>query len=126
MTSWAQNNLVPVNDGNGVPQVIFEEWQSDPYFGGAFKLSEPGQDQYVQTMFYDYQKAIWVQGNLNPNDTGVYIAGDCISWTSGWTEGALTTGLNAAAAVITSLGGTVYGNSGSMTPMTINNSLYAY
>jgi|HubBroStandDraft_3_1064219.scaffolds.fasta_scaffold02667_3 tryptophan 2-monooxygenase len=109
--TWAQNSLQPLNfdyDHN----IIFEEWQSSKYFGGAFKLSEPGQDQYVTTMFFDYQKA------GTANDTGVYIAGDCISWTSGWTEGALTTGLNAAAAVITSLGGQLYGNPNtSLTPM---------
>jgi len=120
VTGWAQTNLVPVNDGNGIPQVIFEEWQSDPYFGGAFKLSEPGQDQYVATMFWDFQKANYIGGSPNPADTGVYIAGDCIAWTSGWTEGALTTALNAAAAVITSLGGQVTANwQNSQSPMTI-------
>jgi tryptophan 2-monooxygenase len=119
VAGWTQSNLVPVNDSNGIPQVIFEEWQSSPYFGGAFKLSEPGQDQYISTMFFDYQKA------GTTNDTGVYIAGDCISWTSGWTEGALTTGLNAAAAVITSLGGQLYGNSVSLTPMS-SGSQYTY
>ena len=119
VAGWAQNNLVPVNDSNSTPQVIFEEWQSSPYFGGAFKLSEPGQDQYISTMFFDYQKA------GTANDTGVYIAGDCISWTSGWTEGALTTGLNAAAAVITSLGGQLYSPSTSLTPMSFG-SQYNY
>jgi tryptophan 2-monooxygenase len=112
VTTWAQSNLAPIQDGNGYPEVIFEEWQSSPYFGGAFKLSEPGQDQHIATAFFDYQKA------GTSNDTGVYIAGDCISWTSGWTEGALTTGLNAAAAVITSLGGNLHSNYGaSLTPM---------
>jgi hypothetical protein len=52
-------------------------------------------------MFFDYQKARTV------NDTGAYIAGDCIAWNSGWVEGGLQTALNAAAGVIYSLGGTV-------------------
>jgi tryptophan 2-monooxygenase len=83
-------------------------------------LSEPGQDQHIATAFFDYQKAGTV------NDTGVYIAGDCVSWTSGWTEGALTTGLNAAAAVITSLGGNLNSNYGaSWTPMSFG-SQYNY
>ncbi len=64
----------------------------EPHFAGAFKLSQPGQDEYVLQMFFDYQKC-----KNTTRDTGVYIAGDCISWTSGWVEGALTTGLNAAA-----------------------------
>jgi hypothetical protein len=33
----------------------------------------------------------------------VYLAGDGISWTGGWVEGAIETGLNAAAAVVTRL-----------------------
>jgi tryptophan 2-monooxygenase len=126
VAGWTQSNLVPVNDSNGIPQVIFEEWQSSPFFGGAFKLSEPGQDQYISTMFFDYLKANFVNGSPNPADTGVYIAGDCISWTSGWTEGALTTGLNAAAAVITSLAGQLNGSPfTSLTPMS-SGSQYNY
>ena len=90
------------------------------HFGGAFKLSQPGQDRYVQTMFFDYQKC------QTPADTGVYIAGDCISWTSGWVEGALTTGLNAAAGVIHSLGGTLNPDQNGNTPLTIQANRYTY
>jgi tryptophan 2-monooxygenase len=117
--TWAQQNLVPVNS-DYQNNVIFEEWQSSPYFGGAFKLSEPGQDQYTQMMFFDYQKA------GTTNDTGVYLAGDCLSWTSGWVEGGLTTGLNAAAGVIVSLRGTLNTDANSKTPMTINANRYTY
>jgi tryptophan 2-monooxygenase len=119
VASWVQN-LQPLN-GDYQNNVIFEEWQSSPFFAGAFKLSEPGQDQYVQRMFFDYQKC------LNPDaDTGVYLAGDCISWTSGWVEGGLTTGLNAAAAVVHSLGGTLNGDANGNTPLTINAARYNY
>jgi len=99
---------------------VFEEWQSQPFFAGAFKLSEPGQDQYVQTMFFDYQKA------GTPADTGVYLAGDCVSWTSGWVEGALTPALNAAAGVIISLGGTLNPDADNRTPMSIKADRYKY
>jgi tryptophan 2-monooxygenase len=116
--NWAAQNLVPLN-GDYQNNVIFEEWQSSPYFGGAFKLSQPGQDQYVRNMFFDYQKAMG-------NDTGLYLAGDCISWTSGWVEGALTPALNAAAGVIVSLGGTLNGDASGNTPMTIAASRYNY
>jgi tryptophan 2-monooxygenase len=115
VASWT-TNLQPLNG-----EVVFEEWQSHQYFGGAFKLSQPGQDKYVQTMFFDYQKC------LTPAlDTGVYIAGDCISWTSGWVEGALTTGLNAAAGVIQSLGGTVNPDQNGNTPLKIQANRYSY
>jgi tryptophan 2-monooxygenase len=120
--AWAQANLQPLNGG----VVRFEEWQSDPYFGGAFKLSQPGQDTYVQQMFFDYQKC------LNSTlDTGVYIAGDCLAWNSGWVEGGLQTALNAAAGVIQSLGGTLNSypdptTGAARTPLTIQANRYAY
>ncbi len=40
-------------------------------------------------------------------DPGVYLAGDSISWSGGWVEGALHTAVNAAAAVARRLGGEV-------------------
>jgi tryptophan 2-monooxygenase len=120
VASWALNNLAPL-DGDYENNVIFEEWQSSPYFGGAFKLSEPGQDEYVRQMFFDYQKCL-----PGGTDTGVYIAGDCISWTSGWVEGGLTTGLNAAAAVVASLGGSLNPDSNGNTPLTITKDRYTY
>jgi tryptophan 2-monooxygenase len=119
VAAWAQQNLLPLN-GNYQDNVIFEEWQSSPYFGGAFKLSQPGQDPYVQAMFFDYQKA------GTKNDTGLFLAGDCISWTSGWVEGALTPALNAAAGVIVSLGGTLNGDLGGNNPMKIVANRYNY
>lgn len=118
VAAWAEN-LLPL-DGDYANNVVFEEWQSSPHFAGAFKLSEPGQDVYVQTMFFDYLKC------GGPNDTGVYLAGDCISWTSGWMEGALTTGLNAATAVIVSLGGTLNADAGGKTPLSIQPDRFAY
>jgi len=116
---WAVTGLTPLNN-DYKNNVIFEEWQSSPYFAGAFKLSQPGQDPYVQTMFFDYQKA------GGSNDTGLYLAGDCISWTSGWVEGALTPALNAAAGVIVSLGGTMNSDAGGHNPMTIVANRYNY
>jgi tryptophan 2-monooxygenase len=122
VSAWAQN-LWPVNS-DFANNVQFEEWQSNPYFGGAFKLSEPGQDVYVQQMFFDYQKCF---GN-DPNspDTGLYIAGDCIAWTSGWVEGGLQTALNAACGVIKSLGGTVNTDANGQSPLGIDPNRYNY
>jgi tryptophan 2-monooxygenase len=101
--------------------VFYANWQSAPYFGGAFKLSQPGQDPYVQTMFYDYQKC------LAPNrDTGVYLAGDCLAWNSGWIEGGLQTALNAVAGVIISTGGTLNPDANGLTPLSINPAAFSY
>ena len=119
VAGWAKK-LKPL-DGSYENNVVYEEWQSSPYFAGAFKLSEPGQDPYVQAMFFDYQKC------TNPEaDTGVYIAGDCIHWNSGWVEGGLTTGLNAAAGVIASLGGTLNANASNATPLSILATRFKY
>jgi len=85
--------------GDNAAQVV--DWQSVPYFFGAFKLNQPGQDPYVQTLFYDFQKA------GTSGDTGVYLAGDSIGFLGGWVENALQTGVNAAAGVAVSLGGTL-------------------
>jgi tryptophan 2-monooxygenase len=84
---------------NGTAQVI--DWQCEPYFFGAFKLAQPGQDVYVQALFYDFLKAGTSQ------DTGVYLAGDSIGFLGGWVENAFQTGVNAAAGVAVSLGGTL-------------------
>ncbi|MBE9608408.1 flavin monoamine oxidase family protein [Chitinilyticum piscinae] len=117
LRQWAEH-LRPY--GNPQQAVLFVEWQSSPYFNGGFKLAQPGQDPYVQAMFYDFQKA------GSPDDTGVYLAGDCISWTSGWVEGALQAGLNAAAGVLYSLGGQLNPDQRGMTPLQINAERFCY
>lgn len=118
VAEWA-SQLLPY--GNPEQAILFVEWQSNPHFNGGFKLSQPGQDPYVQTMFYDYQKA-----GQGPLDTGVYIAGDCIAWTSGWVEGALQTGLNAAAGVVKSLGGCLNPDANGKTPLDIDAQRFSY
>lgn len=75
------------------------DWQTKPWYFGAFKLGYPGHDAYVQSLFYDFRKA---GGDA---DTGVYLAGDSIGFLGAWVENALETGVNAAAAVAHSLGG---------------------
>ena len=65
----------------------------------------PGQEANVQSVYYQFLTA------LDPKlDTGVYVAGDGVSWTGGWTEGALHTGINAAAAVAQHFGATPIAN----------------
>jgi tryptophan 2-monooxygenase len=98
-------------------QICNVDWEAKPYYYGAFKLQDPGEDLYVQDVFFQYQSAL-----DDANDPGVYLAGDSVSWAGGWTEGALHTGLNAATAVAYRLGAKLPSNS----PMTIKPNLYTY
>ncbi|WPB76629.1 FAD-dependent oxidoreductase [Archangium violaceum] len=102
----------------GTAQLI--DWQRTPFFFGAFKLNQPGQDNDVASLWFDFLKA-----SKEDLDTGVYVAGDSIGFLGGWVENAFHTGLNAAAGVVVSLGGTLtdYANS----PFAqLNPSMYNY
>lgn len=66
------------------------DWQEQGHYYGAFKLNYPGQDFYNQQLYYQFARTT----------NGIYLAGDSISWSGGWIEGALQTGMNAAAAVV--------------------------
>lgn len=94
VSSKFADNLVPVND-----EILNIDWQREDYYYGAFKLQTPGQDGSLQKAYYQFLSV------LDPkNDYGVYLAGDGVSWSGGWTEGALHTGLNAACAAAKRLG----------------------
>jgi len=116
VAQWAEN-LVPAGDYESNVEFIF--WQNEPFYYGAFKLALPGQDEYLRRMIFDYQKANRV------DDTGVYLAGDCLDWNSGWIEGALRAALNAACAVVASTGGKLC-PAPELTPMGIKADTYSY
>ena len=104
--------LVPLND-----EILNIDWQAEPYYFGGYKLQYPGQEPYIQAANYQFLDV------LNPSvDIGIYLAGDSVSWSGGWTEGALQTGLNAACAAAQRVGGTVVPNS----PLTQNPNRYNY
>jgi tryptophan 2-monooxygenase len=106
------SHLIPVND-----EILSIHWESTPYYHGAFKLQLPGQDANVHQAYFQFLSA------LNPEtDRGVYLAGDSVSWSGGWVEGALHTGINAAAAVARRLGGDLGPNS----PLDQHNQRYHY
>ncbi|WP_126875640.1 NAD(P)/FAD-dependent oxidoreductase [Paraburkholderia kururiensis] len=89
-------------DNDYARNVISHDWLLDPYALGAFKLNHPGEDVHSQALFYQFQTA------ADPTvDSGIYLAGCCCSFTGGWIEGAVQTAVNAASAVIHSLGGTL-------------------
>jgi tryptophan 2-monooxygenase len=83
-----------------IGQPITISWESDPNFMGAFKANLPGHYRYQRRLFSHFN-----QSNFEPQHRGIFLAGDDISWTAGWAEGAITTALNATTATIRHLGG---------------------
>lgn len=88
------------------------DWQDEPSYYGAFKLNYPGQDPMNQALYYQFMQS----------QNGIYLAGDSVGWCGGWIEGALQTGVNAAAAAAQQLGATLFPNN----PMTQNPTQYQY
>ncbi len=104
--------LIPVNN-----EIISIDWQMTPYYYEAFKLCTPGQEESNRVLYYQFQSC------LKPEtDSGLYLAGDSVSWSGGWIEGALETGINAACAVIYRLGGRLPSTS----PLSLNSHLFNY
>ena len=105
-------NLVPLND-----EIITVDWTMEPYHYGGFRLNYPGDDVFNQNAYYQFLSV------LDPaTDRGVYLAGEGVAWCGGWTESALHTGINAAAAAAHRIGATLPVNS----PLSQNPHLYAY
>ncbi|WJV44913.1 flavin monoamine oxidase family protein [Streptomyces flavofungini] len=75
-------------------------WETDPHFQGAFKANLPGHYRYQRRLFTHF-----MQAELTPRQRGFFLAGDDVSWTAGFAEGAVTTGLNAVWGVQRHLGG---------------------
>lgn len=75
------------------------DWETEDLFYGAFKLNAPGQGELVQQAYFQFQQCL-SEATAPP----IYLAGDSVSWIGGWIEGALHTGLNAATAVLHTLG----------------------
>ena len=67
---------------------------------GAFKANLPGHYRYQRRLFTHF-----MQDRLPEDKRGIFLAGDDISWTAGWAEGAVQTALNAVWGVMHHLGG---------------------
>ena len=78
-------------------------WENEPWFMGAFKANLPGHYRYQRRVFSHF-----MQAELDPAHRGVFLAGDDVSWTAGWAEGAVQTALNAVWGVMTHLGGSTH------------------
>lgn len=79
---------------------ITVSWEADPNFLGAFKGALPGHYRYNRRMHCHF-----LQHDLPPEQRGVFLAGDDVSWTPGWAEGAVHTALNAVWGIMTHFGG---------------------
>ncbi|EXJ11902.1 MULTISPECIES: flavin monoamine oxidase family protein [Nitrincola] len=79
---------------------ITVSWENDPNFLGAFKGALPGHYRYNHRMYGHF-----MQQTLSPDHKGVFLAGDDISWTPAWAEGAVQTALNAVWGVMNHFGG---------------------
>ena len=75
-------------------------WEDEPYFMGAFKANLPGHYRYQRRLFTHFR-----QDDLAERHRGLFLAGDDISWTAGWVEGAVQTALNAVWGVMHHFGG---------------------
>jgi monoamine oxidase len=79
---------------------ITVSWEADPHFLGAFKGALPGHYRYNQRMF-----AHFMQDEMPAAQRGIFIAGDDVSWTPAWVEGAVQTSLNAVWGILHHFGG---------------------
>jgi monoamine oxidase len=87
---------------------ITVSWEADRHFLGAFKGALPGHYRYNQRMYAHFR-----QDHMLPEQQGIFIAGDDVSWTPAWVEGAVQTSLNAVWGIMHHLGGRTYpGNPG--------------
>jgi tryptophan 2-monooxygenase len=75
-------------------------WEREPWFMGAFKANLPGHYRYQRRLFCHF-----MQDALAPEHRGIFLAGDDVSWTAGWAEGAVQTALNAVWGVVRHFGG---------------------
>ncbi|MBV6290472.1 flavin monoamine oxidase family protein [Pseudomonas aegrilactucae] len=77
-------------------------WEDQPHYLGAFKMNLPGQYEYQRRLFSQFMDGVDVPG---ATPCGFVLAGDDVSWTGGWAEGAVTSAINAVNKIAVCLGG---------------------
>ncbi|WP_308470595.1 NAD(P)/FAD-dependent oxidoreductase [Arthrobacter sp. N199823] len=75
-------------------------WENEPNYAGAFKINLPGHYRYQRSLYSHF-----IEASPEDGPQRVFLAGDDVSWTAGWIEGAVTTALNAIWGVQRTLGG---------------------
>lgn len=83
-----------------VGEPISVSWEADENFLGAFKGALPGHYRYNRRMYGHF-----CQDTLPPMERGLFLAGDGVSFTPAWVEGAVQTALNAVWGVMHHMGG---------------------
>jgi hypothetical protein len=78
-------------------------WEAERSFMGAFKANLPGHYRYQERLYTHF-----MQDRMPAHYRGFFLAGDDVSWTAGWAEGAVTTALNAVWGVMHHLGGATH------------------
>jgi len=86
---------------------ITVSWEADRHFLGAFKGALPGHYRYNQRMY-----AHFMQDEMPEEQRGIFLAGDDVSWTPAWVEGAVQTSLNAVWGIMHHLGGATHVDDG--------------
>jgi len=81
-------------------------WELEPGFIGAFKNNLPGQYRYQRELFSQFAEP------RTEAERRFVLAGDDVSWTAGWAEGAVTTALNAVHRIVKEYGGSAFNNQG--------------
>ncbi len=79
---------------------ICVSWEADENFLGAFKGALPGHYRYNHRIYGHF-----MQDGFEDSEKGLFLAGDGISWTPAWVEGAVQTALNSVWGIMTHLGG---------------------
>ncbi len=101
----ALKKIYPKSDiaGHIIGDPITVSWEADPHFLGAFKGALPGHYRYNQRMY-----AHFMQDDMPAEQRGIFIAGDDVSWTPAWVEGAVQTSLNAVWGIMNHFGGATH------------------
>ncbi len=83
-----------------ISEPVTVSWETERDFMGAFKANLPGHYRYQERLFSHFMQDDFAAGHR-----GLFLAGDDVSWTAGWAEGAVQTALNAVWGVVHHLGG---------------------
>ncbi|MFM0652004.1 flavin monoamine oxidase family protein [Paraburkholderia sediminicola] len=76
-------------------------WEEQAFYLGGFKNNFPGQYRYQKRLFSQFMDGV----SAGVGGDRFVLAGDDISWTAGWCEGAVTTALNAVNKMAVAFGG---------------------
>jgi tryptophan 2-monooxygenase len=99
-TVYADSRLDLAAEFGMVDPFVEINWEEQPFFLCAFKMNLPGQYEYQRRLFSQF-----MNGVHEGDPDGFILAGDDVSWTGGWAEGAVTTALNAVNKLAVKFGG---------------------